>query len=81
MRAHIAQEKMKTERQEILAWMIGNYTALAYHAPNKYPRKPRLSGTATNNKEMAANDMKSVLRQLMKQQEEVSADGGHAGRT
>lgn len=38
--AHRVAKHRTDKRMDTLAWMVGHYTAHAYHAPKKYPKKP-----------------------------------------
>ncbi len=42
LKAYTASQQQKMEQLDILAWMVGQYTAQAYHNPKNYPRKPSI---------------------------------------
>lgn len=43
VKAHVARLNRNIEDMDALAWMIGQYTGMAYHDPNKYPKKPQMA--------------------------------------
>ena len=63
IRAFNAQNQADTEGLDLLAWLIGNYTAYAYNAPKKYPNKPRMIKKQPRlpEDEMPNETMKEVL--------------------
>lgn len=40
IKAHEENNQRRAEEMDVLAWMVGNYTAQGYYQPRKYPRKP-----------------------------------------
>lgn len=52
------------EGRDTLAWMIGHYSAWAYHDPKKYPDKPHLisKGISIPDEPMEEETMKEILR-------------------
>ena len=43
VKAHVARLNRTVENMDALAWMIGQYTGMAYHDPKKYPKKPEMT--------------------------------------
>ncbi len=64
--AHAANMRTANERLDLLAWMIGSYTAHAYHQPKKYPKRPSIlsqveSKALSPDVQMDSDIMKTVL--------------------
>ena len=67
--AHAKQEEQRTSRLDTLdklAWMIGAYSARAYHDPKHYPKKANLTETKPsiqpgNEMSMDTESMKTIL--------------------
>ena len=68
MTAHSRQEEQRTSRLDTLdklAWMIGVYSARAYHDPKHYPKKANLTETKQSaqsaQSDMDEESMKTIL--------------------
>ena len=63
MEAFTKGQKDIHEGRDTLAWMIGHYSAWAYHDPKKYPDKPHLitKGTHVPDEVMPEETMKAIL--------------------
>lgn len=42
-----AAQEHRADEIRASAWLIGSYTAIAYHDPKKYPRSPKHGGRTT----------------------------------
>lgn len=42
LEAHAESRRIQAEQEDRVAWMTGYYAAIAWHAPRRYPRQPRL---------------------------------------
>ena len=38
--AHAARRRQRLEEIDLLAWLIGRYSAIGMHVPKRYPRQP-----------------------------------------
>lgn len=59
--AHTANRKRHEKELDLLAWMIGDYTARGYHEPKKYPRSPNKIKDTAPMADMEEEDLKTVL--------------------
>lgn len=61
IRASGAERNTASENLDLLAWMIGHYSAKAYHEPNKYPKKQIFFEHKAEPREMDEDSMKEIL--------------------
>lgn len=64
--AFISRNNRTAKDMDFLAWMVGNYAAIAYHEPKKYPKKPSIisqveSKALSPDVQMDSDIMKTVL--------------------
>lgn len=71
-RALAQRRRMQGENIDLLAFLVGRYVALGFHAPKKYPRKP--NSLAYPPKEMTANQMKHFFAELSAGREAKNGD-------
>lgn len=68
MTAYAAQREREQDYISLLAWYVGNYTAIGFHSPKKYPKRPPLSGAEkkqTIPDKMSEEEMKNAMREIM----------------
>ncbi len=58
-KALAAQERRRMARADALAWLMGRYAAIAWHAPRRYPHRP--DGVVCDRPPMREAEMKRVL--------------------
>lgn len=71
-RALAQRRRMQDEKIDLMAFLIGRYASIGFHAPKKYPRKP--DALAYPPKEMTANQMKRFFAALSAGREAKNGD-------
>lgn len=67
-RAIAAARQAELERLDLLAWLAGSYMMAAFHAPKRYPRRPK--GLRRPMREMTDGQMKRVFCAMAQQGKE-----------
>lgn len=65
LRAFSAAQQQTMVLMDTLAWMIGQYSAQAYHAPKNYPKKPctvKANAPRQAGEPLDEDTMKSLLK-------------------